>query len=88
MIDIGWRYYAGVGVRKNPTRAVQCFVRAIRSKPPAEITEAGREDAMFCLGVAYSEGQGVRRSLAMAQKWWKRAAAGGHWEAIARLKSG
>ncbi len=66
LVEVGIQYYAGQGVRRNPKHAVQCFRRAIRSK---NISQAGRELAMFHLGVAYRQGQGVNQSNANALRW-------------------
>jgi TPR repeat protein len=37
------------------------------------ICEAGRDDAFFLLGVAYSEGEGVRPSIPSARRLFERA---------------
>jgi TPR repeat protein len=66
LVEIGWRYYKGVGVKCDPREAVQCFRKAIASK---NITQAGREDAMLHLGVAFHEGRGVKKSDARAIRW-------------------
>lgn len=70
LVEVGRRYYAGVGVRRDPAHAVRCFHKAITSQ---SITQAGREDAMFYLGVAFHEGRGVRKSNSRAVKWLSRA---------------
>jgi TPR repeat protein len=51
-VAVGRYYYTGVGVRRNYSRAAQCFREAIASR---FITQAGREDARFHLGVALQE---------------------------------
>jgi len=66
LAEVGERLYMGIGVRRDADEAVICFRKAIASK---NITQAGREDAMFRLGVAYHEGQGVRQSMSLALKW-------------------
>ena len=70
LIEVGYRYYRGIGVRCDPNKAVRCFRKAIASQT---ISIAGREDAMFHLGVAFHEGRGVKRSGARALKWLSRA---------------
>jgi hypothetical protein len=70
LVEVGRRLYVGLGVRPDADEAVQFFRCAIRSK---NITEAGREEAMFCLGVAYHDGRGVRRSPSLAIKWLSRS---------------
>ena len=70
LVEVGRRYYAGVGVRRDPGHAVRCFRKAITSK---NISQAGREDAMFHLGAAFHEGRGVKQSNARAIKWLSQA---------------
>ena len=70
LVEVGRRYYTGVGVRRNPEHAVRCFHEAITSK---FISQAGREDAMFHLGTAFHEGLGVKQSNARAIKWLSQA---------------
>jgi hypothetical protein len=70
LVEVGRRYYAGVGTKRDPRHAVRCFHKAIISK---YISQAGREDAMFYLGVAFYEGRGVKKSDARAIKWLSKA---------------
>jgi TPR repeat protein len=70
LVEVGFRYYEGTGVRRDPVEAVCCYRKAIASK---NITEAGRESAMFHLGVAFHEGRGVKQSDVRALKWLRRA---------------
>lgn len=70
LVELGWRYYRGIGVRRNAEEALRCFRKALVHR---FIDEAGREEAMYHLGVAYWEGQGVRRSVARAVQWLERA---------------
>jgi TPR repeat protein len=70
LVEVGRRYYAGVGVRRDAEQAVRYFRKAITSK---NISQAGREDAMFHLGTAFHEGRGVKQSNARAVKWLSRA---------------
>lgn len=72
LIEVGRRYYAGQGVKRNQEYAVDCFRTAIRSKRGV-ISEAGRESAMLCLGMAYQEGLGLKRSDAKALYWLSKA---------------
>lgn len=65
-VEVGKRLYAGIGSTADAIEAVRCFRKAIASK---NITQAGREEAMFHLGIAYYEGRGVRRSPSRAIKW-------------------
>ena len=70
LVEVGRRYYAGVGVKRDPERGVRCFRKAIASK---NITPAGREEAMFHLGAAFHEGRGVKQSNVRAIKWLSQA---------------
>jgi TPR repeat protein len=70
LVEVGRRYYAGLGVRPDPKRAVRCFRKAIAHK---FIFQATREDAMFHLGVAFHEGRGVKKSDTRAMKWLSKA---------------
>ena len=46
----------------------------------------GDEQAEFCVGALYFNGQGVERDVAKAREWWERAAAHGHEDAKEQLK--
>jgi TPR repeat protein len=70
LVRVGYRYYTGLGVRRDPAEAVRCYRKAIIGKA---ITQAGRESAMFHLGIAFHEGRGVRKSDARALQWLCRA---------------
>jgi len=69
-VEVGRGCYKDVGVRADPNRAVRCFRKAIASR---HISQAGREDAMFHLGVAFYEGRGATKSNALALKWLAKA---------------
>jgi hypothetical protein len=69
-VEVGMRYYAGQGVRRNPRYAVACFRKVLRN---GNVTQIGRETAMFRLGMAYREGQGVKQSDGTALKWFSMA---------------
>lgn len=75
LVEVGIRYYTGQGVRRDSVYAVQCFRKAIRSKRQ-NISEAGREKAMFRLGLAYFEGCGVKQSYRKALEWLLKANTG------------
>lgn len=53
--------------------AVRLFRKAIRSREISEISEYERDNAFFYLAIAYLEGKGVMKSLAMARKLLERA---------------
>lgn len=70
LVEVGFRYYEGIGVRRDAIEAVRCYRKAIAGH---DISEAGRESAMFYLGVAFQEGCGVKQSDARALKWLRLA---------------
>jgi TPR repeat protein len=49
------------------------------------ISEGGRDDAFFLLGVAYSEGEGVRTSIPGARRLFERANADNDHPAARRM---
>jgi len=69
-IQLGVHQYWGIGARADQCAAVSGFKKASKAK---FITEAGRDDAYFYLGVAYLEGKGVRQSASKARKMLERA---------------
>lgn len=68
--EVGRRYYYGIGVRKNFLSAVEYYKNALDSD---NITEYGRQEAMYYLGIAYYEGKGVKKSAANAKTWFEKA---------------
>lgn len=70
LVQLEIHYYWGKGLRRNPAGAVRLFRKATRAK---NISEAGRDDAFFYLGIAYLEGKGVEPSLSAARKLLQRA---------------
>jgi hypothetical protein len=65
LIQLGIHSYWGKGVRTDPHAAVGYFRKAVRGK---NMSECDRDDANFYLGIAYLEGNGVRKSLRTAKK--------------------
>jgi len=65
LIQLGIHHYWGKGIRRNHKAAVQCFRMATKAR---DISEYGRDDAFFFLGIAYCEGRGVRASIPKGQK--------------------
>ncbi len=72
LVEVGARYYTGVGARRNPVYAVSRFRDSIRSRG-VNISQAGRQSAMYYLAMAYHEGKGVRHSDSVALKWLMKA---------------
>ena len=72
LVEVGKALYSGIGVRRDPLRAIECFRKAHRS---SNITDASRGEAAYCLGIAYLEGAGVRRSTSHAKSWFSKATA-------------
>lgn len=61
----GNRYARGVGVRKDPEKALQLFCKSARK---------GDADAKFQLGQMYAFGDGVKRDWKLAAAWYYAAA--------------
>jgi TPR repeat protein len=70
VLQIGIHYFWGRGIRKDYSKAIDCFKKAIKGK---NISEASRDDAHFYLALAYLEGKGVTKSIPNAKKLLKRA---------------
>jgi TPR repeat protein len=70
LIQLGIHSYWGKGVRTDHQAAVRCFRKAIRGE---NMSECDRDDANFYLGIAYLEGNGVRKSSRMAQEYFEQA---------------
>lgn len=66
LCELGQYYYFGLGVRRSPERAVQCFKKLIKIKWP-KVTEISRQVAMYWLGIAHLQGQGVPQSVKRAK---------------------
>jgi TPR repeat protein len=66
---LGYFYARGLGVTRDPKRAIGLFRRA---------ASQGLADAQNNLGHAYAIGEGVPKDLATAAGWFKRAAAAGN----------
>ena len=63
---VGNHYYHGVGVSRDPSKAIAWWTRA---------AESGFAYAQINLGTAYRDGVGVeRKSLATARSWYEKAA--------------
>lgn len=73
----GRRYARGVGVAKDPRKAVRLFCKSARK---------GDTDAKFELGQMYAFGQGVKRDQDLAAAWYYAAAKGKNRQAEAILK--
>src|SRR6185503_2169041 len=85
LVEVAVRYLRGRGVRRDPQRGVELLRRAIRSN---RITESGRDDAKYQLGLCYLRGSGVRMSVARARRWLTDAnCAGDHPAAVHALAS-
>lgn len=76
-LNLGWICREGAGAEADPKRAFDYDKRA---------AALGVNSAMFNLGVEYAEGDIVSRNLEQAQRWFARAAAGGHKKARHRFR--
>jgi TPR repeat protein len=70
LVQLGIHSYWGKGIRTDHRAAVRYFRKAIRGK---DMWDYDRDDANFYLGIAYLEGNGVRKSLRSAQLLFERA---------------
>ena len=76
-VELGQIYFCGErGVKKDYSQAVRLFRKAARKKD---------EFAFFNLGLCYDYGKGVRRSDALACKYYTEAAKRGHVAAMCNL---
>ncbi len=82
LLQLGIHYYWGIGARRNHAAGVRCFRKATTGK---YISEADRDTAFFYLGIAYLEGNGVRRSAVTARKLLERANKDGDHPPAARV---
>jgi len=73
LVEIGERYYKGEGIKRDYKLAVECFRKAIKATAYHDICEDSQQKAMSLLGIAYSEGKGVKRSIARSKMWIERA---------------
>jgi TPR repeat protein len=69
-VQLGIHSYWGKGTPADHIAAVDHFRKATNGKNMAEFD---RDDANFYLAIAYLEGKGVKKSLAMARKYLERA---------------
>jgi peptidoglycan hydrolase-like protein with peptidoglycan-binding domain len=63
--NLGFLYHHGLGVDKDPARAVEWYRKA---------AEQGLVEAQFSLGTLYETGTGVPRDLVAAYNWYNRSA--------------
>lgn len=81
MLSIGNRHLKGIGVKRDPVKALSWFKRS---------AELGNADAQYTLGVLYNTGLGAPQNLRQAYKWLSLASIQGHKKANAirgKLKS-
>ena len=81
MLSIGNRYLRGIGVKRDPSKAVGWLKRS---------AELGNAKAQYALGILYNKGLGIPQNLIKAYKWFSLADIRGHHKASAyrgKLKS-
>jgi TPR repeat protein len=69
---LGIMYDYGQGVKKDPKKALDWYLKAASQNQPA---------AQLVVGTKYFRGDGTRQDYAEAAKWWEMAATGGQIEA-------
>lgn len=60
--ELGFCYFLGTGVPKDPTKAAKWFEKAAESR---------HIKAQIFLGLLYYQGNGVPKSKEEAMKWWR-----------------
>jgi len=68
MVDAGWMYEEGLGVRRNPEEARRWYRTAAAGGSPR---------GMLAMGWIYQESVGVPRDYALARAWYRKAAQAG-----------
>ncbi|MFZ5775397.1 MAG: tetratricopeptide repeat protein [Thermodesulfobacteriota bacterium] len=76
---LGWLYFSGKGVEKDPRKAFLFF------KDAAE--HGNHPDSQHMLSLLYGNGWGVAKDTKLSWYWTQRAAANGHPEAQAILRA-
>jgi TPR repeat protein len=69
-VELGYCYHFGIGVRRDPHRAVQFYRGALKGRA---VGDHAKEEAARLLALAYRDGVGVRRSPARAIQYLQRA---------------
>lgn len=72
LCELGQYYYFGIGCRRSPALAVQCFKKLIKISWP-KVSEVSRQNAMYWLGIARLQGSGVVRSIGKAKSLFIKA---------------
>lgn len=70
VLQVGIHHFWGKGTRKDYTKAIECYEKAMKGK---NISEASRDDANYYLALAYVEGKGVTKSVPTAKRLLRRA---------------
>ena len=73
---LGATLFYGIGVPRDPARAIPHFQRAAEADVPA---------SYFALGTAYRYGEGVAKDRGQARAWFEKAVKAGRWDANAEL---
>lgn len=76
MERLGWMYYCGNGVPKDPTETMKYYRMA---------ADAGYAPAYFEIGELYEGGEGITQDTNAAIQWYRKAADSGNADAMYRL---
>jgi TPR repeat protein len=74
--ELGFMYHEGLGLPKDPLKAVYWYTKAAEQDHPS---------AQFNLGNRYRQGDGVTEDDAVAVAWWKKAASHDHRKSMFNL---
>ncbi len=75
-LELGERYYFGIGVQQDDLKAFGHFVKA---------AELGAQDAAYMVAECYRVGRGVKQDFEQYFVWLKAAVDGGSWMAMFNL---
>ena len=81
-------YKEGRGVPQDDGRACQWYAKAAAQGHNAglnaltQLAEQGNADAQYCLGCMYRKGEGLLQDYDLARRWFEKAIAQGHADAL------
>ena len=87
-LRLGDMYKEGRGVPQDDGRACQWYAKAAAQGHNAglnaltQLAEQGNADAQYCLGCMYRKGEGLLQDYDLARRWFEKAIAQGHADAL------
>lgn len=73
---VGLMYEDGIGIEKNESKAVECYMKA---------ADHGHRKAMYKLGLMYEDGIGIEKNESKAVEWYMKAADRGNSTSMFKL---